>query len=62
MLKFNCLMCKKELTEPGALLIGPPELIENDMEQFYAGLVSKNHICRGCYEVIMLFIEPLEPL
>ena len=39
MIKVNCFLCKLELTEPGALLFGPP----------YEGAAHKDHICGGCY-------------
>lgn len=41
----KCDRCKKELIEYGAILFGPP-----DME----GKAKKFHICKECYEKIIL--------
>lgn len=39
----ECTICGEELTEPGAVLIGPPD----DKSQ-----CIKEHICVGCYPVL----------
>ena len=52
-------MCKNDFNvdkEPGAILLGPPELIETPDEKFYAGLVQKIHICRECWNDLYAFI------
>lgn len=46
-------MCHKILEVPGAILLAPPELIENNDEPFYAGMVQKYHICADCYLDLM---------
>jgi len=56
-------MCKKELKEPGAILLAPPEKFEYDMkneEPFYAGMVQKYHICVTCFKKVMDFISSEE--
>ena len=40
MLKVHCDVCEKELSEPGALLFGPP----NDVAR-----TLKRHLCVSCY-------------
>lgn len=41
-LHISCYYCRKELTEPGALIFGIP----NDKEIIF---VTKKHICKDCY-------------
>ena len=43
MIDPHCDRCGRELDEPGAILLGPP-----DAEQ----KVLKHHLCQECYEVI----------
>ena len=56
MLKIKCYICKKELEQPGAILFGPQEMIENDGEPFPAGMVQKYHICTNCYYDIYAYM------
>jgi len=53
MLKVNCDVCHKEITEPGGLLFSPPDKI--------TGSVWKYHICNSCYSPIAhdLFMSKL---
>ncbi len=47
-IKPICDMCRKELEEFGAILLGPPD--ENNK-------VEKFHLCRECYEEIKKMIK-----
>lgn len=42
MIKVKCDICKKELTQTGALLFSPPK----------KNVVRKYHICRKCFDEI----------
>lgn len=43
MIKPICDICKKELTEYGALVFSPPDK---------SNKVTKNHVCKKCYNKI----------
>ena len=44
MIKPVCDVCKKELTDFGAILLSPPDK---------KGMVRKFHVCKKCYEKIL---------
>ena len=44
-IKPHCYFCKKELTQFGAILLGPPRR---------GGVVDKFHLCRVCFGNIVL--------
>lgn len=51
MLRFDCVVCRKEIEEPGALLFSPPDiLIDNGKPVDH---VHKFHICKKCYKKIL---------
>ena len=54
MLNFNCVICSKQLEEPGAIIFGPPE----KKELSATVMVKKHHVCAKCYrEKILTLIS-----
>ncbi len=47
-----CENCKKELDEPGAILLGPPRKNDNGVDE-----TEKYHLCVICYEVVKKEIQ-----
>lgn len=41
-MKIDCDRCGDEMTQPGAIVLGPPDL-------FPARTVEKLHVCRSCW-------------
>jgi hypothetical protein len=52
MLNFDCAMCGDGLTQPGAILLGPPRLDST---------VTKTHLCGTCFNAMLALIERQEP-
>ena len=50
MIKHKCDKCKKELTDFGGLIFGPP------YEEELTTVCEKNHLCIECYNVVENFI------
>ncbi len=48
MINVDCVFCKKELEELGAILLSPPYFWEGDQNKRY---VKKHHICEDCYKL-----------
>lgn len=58
MIQVDCFFCDRELTEPGGILLGPPNTL---------GLCEKAHICVDCYDEIdikraYLHNDPMTPV
>lgn len=45
-IKPVCLSCKRELEEPGAILLSPPDS---------KGMIEKLHICVDCYRKLQIY-------
>lgn len=52
MIRPRCDWCGAELTEPGAILFGPPDASDK---------VRKRHLCVECYTAIEMTIETAQP-
>ena len=48
MIKVFCGKCKIELTEPGGIILGPPDV---------SGRVVKWHLCVRCYHLVVMFLK-----
>jgi len=48
-LEIKCDCCGKDISDPGALLFGPPK----DKQ------VSKTHICVTCYEILKELLKTI---
>lgn len=51
-LVIRCSRCKKELSQMGALVFGPPE---QPMHKLHA-ITAKWHLCVNCYKELVAFI------
>jgi len=54
MLEIHCFMCKRELSRPGALVIGPPVYGEDEK---HVMKVEKIHLCGGDWLKLKDFME-----
>jgi hypothetical protein len=46
----KCNKCRQELKEQGGLIFGPPANMFGD--------VCKFHVCKGCYEKLLDWLQP----
>jgi hypothetical protein len=54
-----CEKCGDALTEPGALLFGPPfQYTEDDEGPPHAFASTKDHLCVGCYYDLLDWLYP----
>lgn len=54
-LQIKCYMCKSLITQPGALLFSPPELLEDN--GVLIDYCQKFHACIDCFQSIINFIN-----
>jgi hypothetical protein len=47
MIAVKCHVCGKELEQPGAILLSPPNKYDS---------IKKMHICSGCYQGVMMYM------
>jgi len=52
MIKPFCIMCDKELEEPGGILLSPPLTYLNRPDD-----IQKHHLCVNCYENVITLIR-----
>jgi hypothetical protein len=58
---LQCLRCKTEIKDRGALIISPPfRNTPKELDEPYSDIVIKFHICTECYPKIMLKIQGKE--
>lgn len=50
-----CVKCNLPLKVPGAILVGPPYFYEDAIK---IASVTKLHLCRDCYKLVIDFIHP----
>lgn len=56
MIGVKCINCKKELEEPGAILISPPLDREEDNE-CSTMTVDELHLCKDCYYLTLQLLS-----
>lgn len=52
MIRVRCAKCKRELDEPGAILLSPPSTSDPRGDD-----VVKKHLCVGCYDLVAEFLR-----
>lgn len=55
-ISLKCDGCGQELTEPGALLFGPPMPTTDGKT---SSVVAKRHVCGACYPALLNFLSQL---
>ena len=53
MIEVNCVICKNELTEKGAILLSPPSIGLSTILDIKTDVCAKFHVCVTCYKKII---------